>query len=102
MDEVVSSIIRVTDIMGVISAASQSQSLGVGRVVDAAMQMDHVTQQNAALVEEMAAAASNLKSQAQELVETVAVFKLHDDATHYADLVPTTIHQQSLARIILF
>jgi len=76
MTEVVTSIKRVTDIMGEISAASHEQSLGVGQVGDAVTQMDQVTQQNAALVEEMAAAASSLRSQAQDLVSTVAVFKL--------------------------
>jgi methyl-accepting chemotaxis protein len=76
MNEVVGSIKRVTDIMGEISAASTEQSQGVSQVGEAVTQMDQVTQQNAALVEEMAAAASSLKSQAQELVATVAVFKL--------------------------
>jgi methyl-accepting chemotaxis protein len=76
MAEVVSSIRRVTDLMGEISAASTEQSQGVAQVGEAVTQMDQVTQQNAALVEEMAAAASSLKSQAQELVSTVAVFKL--------------------------
>ncbi|MBT3065730.1 methyl-accepting chemotaxis protein [Rhodoferax sp. U11-2br] len=76
MTEVVNSIKRVTDIMGEISAASNEQSQGVSQVGDAVTQMDQVTQQNAALVEEMAAAASSLKSQAQDLVGTVAVFKL--------------------------
>jgi methyl-accepting chemotaxis protein len=76
MTEVVSSIRRVTDIMGEISAASNEQSLGVAQVGEAVTQMDQATQQNAALVEEMAAAASSLKSQAQELVQTVAVFRL--------------------------
>ena len=81
MNEVVSSIKRVTDIMGEISAASNEQSLGVSQVGEAIGSMDQTTQQNAALVEEMAAAASSLKSQAQELVQTVAVFKLaHDGA----------------------
>ncbi|MFM1907798.1 MAG: hypothetical protein RLZZ591_1475 [Pseudomonadota bacterium] len=76
MTEVVTSIRRVTDIMGEISAASSEQSAGVSQVGEAVSQMDQVTQQNAALVEEMAAAASSLKSQAQELVQAVAVFKL--------------------------
>jgi methyl-accepting chemotaxis protein len=76
MTEVVSSIRRVTDIMGEISAASSEQSQGVAQVGEAVTQMDQTTQQNAALVEEMAAAASSLKSQAQDLVQTVAVFKL--------------------------
>ncbi len=76
MTEVVSSIRRATDLMGEISAASNEQSLGVSHVGEAVTQMDQVTQQNAALVEEMAAAATSLKSQAQELVQVVAVFRL--------------------------
>jgi methyl-accepting chemotaxis protein len=76
MTEVVTSIKRVTDLMGEISAASSEQSQGVAQVGEAVTQMDQATQQNAALVEEMAAAASSLKSQAQDLVQTVAVFKL--------------------------
>jgi methyl-accepting chemotaxis protein len=76
MAEVVSSIRRVTDIMGEISAASSEQASGVAQVGEAVTQMDQATQQNAALVEEMAAAASSLKSQAQELVQVVSVFKL--------------------------
>jgi methyl-accepting chemotaxis protein len=78
MTEVVASIRRVTDIMGEISAASNEQSLGVNQVGEAVTQMDQATQQNAALVEEMAAAASSLKAQAEDLVQTVAVFKLRD------------------------
>jgi methyl-accepting chemotaxis protein len=76
MIEVVGSIRRVTDIVGEISSANNEQSQGVLQIGDAVQQMDQVTQQNAALVEEMAAAASSLKSQAQDLVGTVAVFKL--------------------------
>jgi methyl-accepting chemotaxis protein len=78
MTEVVNSIKRVTDLMGEISAASNEQSLGVSQVGEAVSQMDQVTQQNAALVEEMAAAASSLKAQAQDLVQTVAIFKVGD------------------------
>jgi methyl-accepting chemotaxis protein len=76
MSEVVSSIRRVTDLMGEISAASIEQSTGVSQVGEAVGQMDQVTQQNAALVEESAAAAESLKLQAQELVKVVSVFKL--------------------------
>jgi len=76
MQEVVGSIQRVTEIIGAISVASDEQNSGVGQVVEAISQMDQVTQQNAALVEEMAAAAESLNSQAQELVQTVSVFKL--------------------------
>ena len=82
MTEVVSSIRRVTDIMGEISAASTEQSQGVAQVGEAITQMDQATQQNAALVEEMAAAGSSLKSQAQDLVQAVAVFKLGARDTH--------------------
>ena len=80
MTEVVSAIRRVTDIMGEISAASTEQALGVAQVGEAVTQMDQTTQQNAALVEEMAAAASSLRGQAQELVQVVAVFKLHQQS----------------------
>jgi methyl-accepting chemotaxis protein len=84
MTEVVSSIRRVTDIMGEISAASNEQASGVAEVSDAVMQMDQATQQNAALVEQMAAAAGSLSSQAQELVQTVAVFKSSNQGDIYA------------------
>ena len=76
MEDVVTAVRRVNDIMGEISNASREQSLGVAQVGEAVSQMDQTTQQNAALVEEMAAAAASLRSQAQELVEGVAVFKL--------------------------
>ena len=79
MTEVVGAIRRVTDIMGEISAASSEQSTGVSQVGEAVTQMDQVTQQNAALVEEMAAAASSLSQQADALVGAVAVFKLSAD-----------------------
>ena len=80
MSEVVASIRRVTDIVGEISAASHEQSLGVAQVGEAVTQMDQVTQQNAALVEEMAAAASSLQNQAEDLVQVVSVFRLGDEA----------------------
>ena len=75
MTEVVGSIKRVTDIMGEISAASTEQSAGVAQVGEAITKMDQTTQQNAALVEEMAAAAESLKGQAQQLANAVSVFK---------------------------
>ena len=76
MNEVVTAIQRLTDIMGEISTASGEQSAGVAQVGEAITNMDQTTQQNAALVEEMAAAASSLRNQAQELVQAVSVFKL--------------------------
>jgi len=84
MTEVVSSIRRVTDIMGEISAASNEQALGVAQVGEAVTQMDQATQQNAALVEEMAAAAGSLRTQSNDLVQVVAVFKLDGAATQRA------------------
>ena len=77
MAEVVTSIRRVTDLMNEISASSIEQSQDVANVGVSIGQMDATTQQNAALVEEMAAAAGNLSTLAQELVETVAVFVLN-------------------------
>jgi len=77
MDEVVSSIRRVTDIVGEISAASGEQNAGVAQIGEAITQIDNATQQNAALVEQMAAAASGLKSQAQDLVQVVSTFKVN-------------------------
>jgi uncharacterized phage infection (PIP) family protein YhgE len=76
MDEVVGSVRRVTDIMGEITAASREQSEGIEQVNQAINQMDQVTQQNAALVEEAAAAATSLQEQAAGLAEVVQVFKL--------------------------
>ncbi|MBB5393629.1 MULTISPECIES: methyl-accepting chemotaxis protein [unclassified Herbaspirillum] len=87
MTEVVASVRRVTDIVGEISAASQEQSDGIQQVNLAITQMDEVTQQNAALVEQAAAAAGSLQDQAGKLAELVSVFKL--DRLHtIADTAP--------------
>ena len=91
MEEVVSSIRRVTDIMGEISAASNEQALGVAQVGEAVTQMDQTTQQNAALVEEMAAAASGLKGQANDLVQAVAFFKIAARAGTVASMPRTSV-----------
>src|SRR5256885_5173809 len=88
MTEVVAAIGRVTDIMGEISSASTEQSSGVAQVGEAVTQMDQTTQQNAALVEESAAAAASLRKQAQDLVEAVAVFQLPRGATDSHAHVP--------------
>jgi methyl-accepting chemotaxis protein len=69
----------VTDIMGEISSATAEQAAGVVQVGDAVTEMDQATQQNAALVEQMAAAAASLKSQSQDLVQTFAVFQSQAD-----------------------
>ncbi|MBV2163293.1 MAG: MCP four helix bundle domain-containing protein [Comamonas sp.] len=76
MDEIVVSVRRVADIMGEISEASQDQSMGIAQINQAMQQMDQVTQQNAALVEEAAAAAQSMQAQASALVQAVSVFRL--------------------------
>ncbi len=76
MGEIVTAIKRVSDIVAEITSASVEQSLGIQQVGEAVGQMDQATQQNAALVEESAAAAESLKGQAQHLVQAVAVFRL--------------------------
>ena len=79
MQDAVDSIQRVTTIMAEISVASQEQSSGVMQAGEAISHMDQATQQNASLVEEMAAAAASLRSQSDELVHAVAVFRLESD-----------------------
>ena len=78
MDEIVHSVKRVTDIMSEIAAASQEQSAGIEQVNQAIAQMDEVTQQNAALVEEAAAASASLQDQADNLAQVVSVFRLNE------------------------
>jgi methyl-accepting chemotaxis protein len=76
MDDVVSSVARVTDMMAEITNASQEQRIGIDQVNEAIAQMDQVTQQNAALVEEAAAAAASMQEQAARLAQVAAGFRL--------------------------
>jgi methyl-accepting chemotaxis protein len=76
MGEIVSAVQRVADIIGEISAAAGEQSSGIGNVNTSVVQLDQATQQNAALVEESAAAAHSLREQAQKLAEVVSTFRL--------------------------
>jgi methyl-accepting chemotaxis protein len=78
MDEIVASVERVTGIMGGIMSASEEQSAGIQQINQAIVQMDQVTQQNAALVEEAAAAADSLQDQAQALATLVGTFRTGD------------------------
>jgi methyl-accepting chemotaxis protein len=80
MDEIVVHVRRVADLMGEITMASKEQTTGIEQVNQAVAQMDTVTQQNAALVEEAAAATQSLDHQAKSLVQAVSIFKL--DASH--------------------
>jgi methyl-accepting chemotaxis protein len=76
MEDIVASVRRVTDIMGEISSAGHEQEMGISQINQAVSDMDTVTQQNAALVEEAAAAAQSLQDQASALTRVVSVFKL--------------------------
>ncbi|WP_284617951.1 methyl-accepting chemotaxis protein [Aquabacterium humicola] len=80
MANIVNQVKRVNDLIGEISSASMEQSTGIGQIGDAVMQLDQVTQQNAALVEESAAAAESLKHQAGRLARMVSVFRLSGSA----------------------
>ncbi|WP_175984095.1 methyl-accepting chemotaxis protein [Burkholderia vietnamiensis] len=86
MAEVTQAVARVTDIMGEIAAASGEQSRGIEQVNQAITQMDEVTQQNAALVEEAAAASTSLEDQGRQLSEAVAFFRV--DGTRASQPVP--------------
>jgi methyl-accepting chemotaxis protein len=79
MGEIVASVQRVNDIVGDITEAAREQSTGIGHVNDAVGQLDQMTQQNAALVEQSAAAAESLKDQSQHLTELVSIFRLNQD-----------------------
>lgn len=98
MEEVVNAIQQVSVIVGEISSASKEQSAGVDQVGMAVTQMDQVTQQNAALVEESAAAAQSLRVQAGQLVQAVAVFSL-DESARSVDIASAASSQQQERRL---
>jgi methyl-accepting chemotaxis protein len=77
MQDIVAQVKHVNDLIGEISSATHEQTQGIGQVGDAVSELDKVTQQNAALVEESAAAAESLSQQAARLVEAVSVFTVH-------------------------
>jgi methyl-accepting chemotaxis protein len=81
MSEIVSSVQRVSDIIGEITAAAAEQSDGIGQVNSSVVQLDQMTQQNAALVEQSAAAAESLKDQASRLAEVMSIFRLDSNAS---------------------
>ncbi|BBB61991.1 hypothetical protein UNDKW_3718 [Undibacterium sp. KW1] len=82
MSEIVERVAKVTSIMNEINDASKEQSAGIDQINNAIIQMDGVTQQNAALVEEAAAAAKSLQDQADNLSNVVSIFKLQQQSTH--------------------
>ncbi|MFC5476287.1 methyl-accepting chemotaxis protein [Paraherbaspirillum soli] len=91
MDEVVISVKRVTDIVGEIATASKEQSIGLEQVNQSITQMDQVTQQNAALVEQAAAAAESLQDQAANLAREVSLFKLGNVQSAHAEPAKRTL-----------
>ncbi|BCM25935.1 methyl-accepting chemotaxis protein [Methyloradius palustris] len=107
MGEIVTSVERVTAIMGDIAAASSEQSTGIDQVNTAVTQMDQVTQQNAALVEQAAAAAESLLEQAEVLTAKVNLFRLNNDAPLSTDtrkssirVIPAHSVQRSIPKLI--
>jgi len=93
MGDIVAQVKRVADMINEISAATAEQTTGIGQINDAVMQLDQVTQQNAALVEESAAAADSLNQQASQLVQAVAVFNIgHSENQSPVSLARTASH----------
>ncbi|MFP3585420.1 methyl-accepting chemotaxis protein [Paraburkholderia sp. SIMBA_055] len=101
MSNVSASISRVTQMMAEISASSLEQSTGIEQVNQAVVQMDEMTQQNAALVEEAAAAAASLHQQTQQLKEAVSVFEISEAVlrTQQFDAMPVQSAQFALSRM---
>ena len=100
MEEIVNSVKRVTDIMGEITSASIEQEAGIEQINQAITQMDTVTQQNAALVEEAAAAAASLQDQAADMVQVVSVFQLSGaDTVHLKNTVKDARETKTQSRI---
>ncbi len=97
MAEVVSSIRRVTDIMGEIAASSNEQASSVTQVEQSILQMDQATQQNAAMVEQIAAAASSLQNQAADLVGEVSVFSLGGSGNGHTALRSSAVAPRAMA-----
>ncbi|WP_076730763.1 methyl-accepting chemotaxis protein II [Cronobacter sakazakii] len=91
MQEIVGAVTRVTDIMGEIASASDEQSRGIDQVALAVSEMDRVTQQNASLVQQSAAAASALEDQASRLSQAVAAFRLASARASAPRSVPATV-----------
>jgi len=101
MQEIVGSVQRVTDIIGEITAAASEQSDGITTVNASVAQLDKMTQQNAALVEQSAAAAASLKGQAGKLSEVVGMFKLGTTrAAHASPAAPAVAHVQASQQVI--
>ena len=93
MADIVQSVQRVTDIMAEITASTNEQSTSIGEVGQAVAHLDQMTQQNAALVEESAAAAASLKDQSVRLSDVVGTFRLHDEAASAGRAAPLALQR---------
>jgi methyl-accepting chemotaxis protein-1 (serine sensor receptor) len=101
MQEIVERVHRVTDILAEITSASLEQTAGIGQINVAMAQMEQVTQQNAALVEQAASAADAMREQAQRLAASVGVFRVgqqHAQDGHHAAAVPAPARRRALAQ----
>ncbi len=98
MEEIVTSIKHVAEIMSEITAASQEQSSGIEQVNQAVTQMDEVTQQNAALVEEAAASAESLENQAKDLTGAISIFKVGQATSNTATIRQITDNKSNLRK----
>ena len=101
MTEIMTSVNRVSDIIGEISAASTEQSTGIGQVNQSITELDQMTQQNAALVEESAAAAESLKDQAGRLAQAVSAFKLGSHHAAKPSVVSAPVNAQVAASTVI-
>jgi methyl-accepting chemotaxis protein len=101
MDEIVASVARVTGVLGEISAATKEQSQGIGQVNQAVAELDHMTQQNAAMVEESSAAADRLKEQSLRLSEVVGAFFLMERDAPGRETTPAERLSQQPGQLML-
>jgi methyl-accepting chemotaxis protein len=101
MDEILGSVERITGIMAEIATASAEQGAGIEQVNEAITQMDDVTQQNAALVEQTAAASATLQEQAQSLVESMSIFKLDHKTGTTPDAHHRSVRRSASPRMLV-
>jgi len=99
MGDILQAVRRVTDIMGEIAAASEEQSSGISQVGRAVTQMDEVTQQNAALVEQAAAAASSLQDQAARLRQAIGMFRVNGSEAAIASTTAASAAKKSATTV---
>ena len=100
LNEIVTSVKRVTDIIAEITAASQEQASGIDQVNTSIMHMDQTTQQNAALVEETTAASQSMRAQSQALMKQVKAFRINVSEAQKAAMAPVAELRENTAKVI--